>query len=135
MVRGAEDILRLAELAQIDQGGGEREQWLDLASIRSDPGAVPRGVAQQLEPVADLAAVPADDRAGEQGRRGGGAVVLARGRQDGVGYRSGEFVAQPGQGLQVRGQRLVPQAAGQLRPGQDHLGLVGGVPGLAAAHT
>ena len=32
----------------------------------------------------------------------------------------------------MRGQRLVPQAAGQLRPGQDQLGLLGGGPGLAA---
>ena len=49
VVRGAEDILRLAELAQVDQGGGEREQRLDMAGIRGDPGAVPRRIAQQLE--------------------------------------------------------------------------------------
>ena len=131
-VCGAEDILRVVELAQVDQGGGEREQRLDLAGIRRGPGAVPRRITQQLEPVADLAAVPADDRAGEEGRRGGVAVVLAWSGQNSVGYRSGEFVAQTGQSLQVRGQRLVPQAAGQLWPGQDQLGLVGSVPGLAA---
>ena len=73
---------------------------------------MPRRIAQQLEPVADLAAVPADDRAGEAGRRGGVAVMLAGGGQDGVGYRPGQLVAQPGQGLQVRGQRLVPHVAG-----------------------
>ena len=61
--------------------------------------------------VADLAVVPADDRAGDQGRCDGVAVVLAGGGQDGVGQRAGELVAQPGQGLQVRGQRLVPQVA------------------------
>ena len=49
VVRGAKDILRLGELAQVDQGGGEREQRLDMAGIRGDPGAVARGVAQQLE--------------------------------------------------------------------------------------
>ena len=93
---------------------------------------MPRRITQQLEPVADLAAVPADDRAGEQGRRGGVAVVLAGGGQNGVGYRAGVFVAQPAESLQVRGQRLVPQAVGQLRPGQYQLGLLGGGPGLAA---
>ena len=132
VVRGAEDVFRLAELAQVDQGGGEREQRLDMAGIRRDPGAVPRRIPEQLKPVADLAAIPADDRAGEPGRRGGVAVMLAGGGQHGVGYRAGEFVAQPGKGLQVRGRRLVPQAARQLRPGQDQLGLVGRVPGLAA---
>ena len=132
IVRGAEDILRLVGLAQVDQGGGEREQRLDLAGIRRDPGAVPRRITQQLEPVADLAAVPADGRAGEQGRRGGPAVVPGRGGQDGVGHLAGQVVAQPSQGLQVRGQRLVPQAVGQPRPGQDQLGLLGGVPGPAA---
>ena len=49
IVRGAEDVLRLAELAQVDQGGGEREQRLDMAGIRRDPGAVPRRIAQQLK--------------------------------------------------------------------------------------
>ena len=132
IVRGAEDILRLAGLAQVDQRGGEREQRLDMAGIRADPGAVPRRITQQSEPVADLAAVPADGRAGEQGRRGGVAVVLARGGQDGAGYLARQVVAQPTQGLQVRGQRLVPHIAGQLRPGQYQLGLADGVPGLAA---
>jgi hypothetical protein len=94
---------------------------------------VSRRIAQQLEAVAGLAVVPADGRTGEQGRRGGVAVVLAWGVQDGAGYRAGEVVTQPGQGLQVRDQRLVPQVAGQLRSGQDQLGLIGGVPGLTAS--
>ncbi len=132
VVRGVEDILRFAELAQVDAGGGEREQRLDMAGIGGDPGAVAGRRTEQLEPVADLAVVPAEDRAGDQGRRGGVAVVLAGGGQDRVGYRPGELVAQPGQGLQVRGHRLVPQVIGQLRDGQHHRGLGGGVPGLAA---
>jgi hypothetical protein len=99
VICGAEDILGRVELAQVDQGGGEREQRLDLTGIRADPGTVPCRIMQQLERVADLAAVPADDRAGDTGRRGGGAVVLGVGSQDAVGDRAGEFVAQPGQGL------------------------------------
>ena len=35
------DILGPAELAQVDQGSGEREERLDMAGIRGDPGAVP----------------------------------------------------------------------------------------------
>jgi hypothetical protein len=57
--------------------------------------------------------------------------VLAGSGQDGVGDRAGQVVAQPGQGLQVRGQRLVPKAGGQLRAVQDHPGVAGSVPGLA----
>ena len=34
VISSAEDVLRLAELAQVDQGGGEREQRLDMAGIR-----------------------------------------------------------------------------------------------------
>ena len=109
VVGGAEDILRLVELAQVDQGGGERQQRLDIAGIRRDPGAVARGVAQQAEPLADLAVVPGDDRAGDQGRHGGMAVMLAGVGKDGAGHRPGELVVQPGQGLQMRGQRLVSQ--------------------------
>jgi hypothetical protein len=93
---------------------------------------MPRRVAQQLKPGADPAAIPADDRAGEAGRCRGVAVVLARGGQDCVGDRAGKFVAQPGQGLQAGGQRLVPQVARKLRPSQDQLGLVSGIPRLAA---
>ena len=132
VVRRLEEILRVVELAQVDKGGGEREQRLDMAGIRRDPGAVACGITQQREPFADLAVVPADDRAGDQGRYGGMAVALAGGGQDGVGYWPGEPVAQPSKGLQLRGHRLVPQVVRQLRPGQDHPGLGGGVPGLAA---
>jgi hypothetical protein len=57
------------------------------------------------------------------------AVVLAGGGQDGAGGRARVLVAQPGQGLQARGQRLIPQARGQLRLGQHQLSLAGRVPG------
>jgi len=110
-VDGAEDLLRLVELAQVHQGGGERQQRLDIARIGRDPRALARGVTQQRERLADLAGVPADDRAGDQGRRGGTAVMLARVGEDGAGRRAGELVVQPGQGLQVRGRGLVFQVA------------------------
>ncbi len=80
---------------------------------------MPCRVVQQAEAFADLAAVPDEDRAGEAGRRGGVAVVVGGVGQDAVGYRAAEFVAQSSQGLQVRGERLIPQVVRQLRPGQD----------------
>ncbi len=55
-----------------------------------------RGVTQQLEPLADLTVVPADDRTGDQGRYDGVTVMLARVGQDGTGHRPGELIVQPG---------------------------------------
>ncbi len=134
LVGGVQDAAGLLELTQVDQGGGEREQRLDVAGIRGDPGSGPRRVAQQPERVADPAAVPAEDRAGEPGRRHGAAGVLAGGGQHGPGYLAGKLVAQPGERLQVRGQRLVPQVVRQLRACEYQLGLAGRVPGLAAGN-
>ena len=113
-VRGLEDVLRLVELAQVDQGRGEREQRLDLAGIGGDPVAAAGRVAQQREPVADLALVPADDRAGDQGRDDDMAAVPGRDGEHGARRRPGELVAQPGQGPQQRGHRVVAEAAGQV---------------------
>ncbi|HMD25511.1 MAG TPA: hypothetical protein VKH61_15540, partial [Streptosporangiaceae bacterium] len=59
-------------------------------------------------------------------------ALLVRGGQDGAGDLAGQVVAQRGESLQLRGQRLVAQGAGQLRPGQHELGLAGGLPGPAA---
>ena len=57
--------------------------------------------------------------------------MLAGVGKDGVGQGPSESRARPGQGQQVRGQRLLAQAVRQLRLGQDHLGLADGVAGLA----
>ena len=51
--------------------------------------------------------------------------------KDGVGHGPGEFVAQPGNGLQLRGHRLVSQVARKLRLGQYCPGFGAGVAGLA----
>ena len=51
---------------------------------------------------------------------------------DGVGDGPCELVVQPGQSLQLCGQRPVPQAFGQLRLGQRQPGLGVGIAGLAA---
>ena len=132
VVGGAEDTVGFLELAEVDKGGGEREQRLGMAGIGRDPGAVAGGIAQQPERLADLAVVPGDDRAGGQGRHDGMAVMLAGVGKDGVGQGPSDSVARPGPGQQVRGQRLLAQAVRQLRLGQDHLGLAGGVAGRAA---
>lgn len=131
VVRGPQDTLRFVELAQVDKGGGKREQRLEVPGIRGDPGAVAASITEQLEPFADLALIPADHRAGDQGRHYGMTVVLAWGGKDGVGHGPGEFVAQPGNGLQLRGQRLVSQVARKLRLGQYHPGFGAGVAGPA----
>ena len=57
-VRGLEDVLRLVKLAEVDEGGGQHEQRLDMAGIGRDPATAAYGVTEQLEPVADLALVP-----------------------------------------------------------------------------
>jgi hypothetical protein len=48
-----------------------------------------------------------------------------------VSARPGEFVAQPGNGLQLRGHRVVSQVARKLRLGQYHPGFGAGVAGPA----
>ena len=98
-----EDVLRLLKLAEVDKGGREREQRLDVAGIGGDPAVVARGVAQQFEPVVDLALVPGYYRLGDQGCRDRIAVMLTGGREDGIGYGSAEPVTQPCKGLQLRG--------------------------------
>jgi hypothetical protein len=45
-VGGVQDLLRLVELAQVDKRGGKRQQRLDIARIRRDPGTLARGVTQ-----------------------------------------------------------------------------------------
>ena len=117
VVRGPQDTLRFVELAQVDKGGGKREQRLEVPGIRGDPAAVTASIAEELEAFADVALVPADDRAGDQGRQGGMTVVPARGGEDGVGYGPGELVAPPGSCLQLRGHRLVSQVVRKLRLG------------------
>jgi hypothetical protein len=62
---GVQDLLGLAELAQIDKGGGQHQQRLYMTSIAGEPGAMARGVAHQPERVADLSLVPAGHRASD----------------------------------------------------------------------
>ena len=127
LVGGAQDAVGFLQLAQVDQGSGEREQRLRVAGIGGDPAVAAGGIAQQVQGVANLSVVPGDNRAGDQGRCRDGAAMPTGSGQHGVGRRPGELVAQPGQRLQMPYQRLVPQVTGQLRPGKDQLGLGGGI--------
>jgi hypothetical protein len=89
-----------------------------MAGIRRCPWAAACGIAEELEALADVALVPADDREGGQGRHGGLAVVPARGSEDGCSYGpGGMLVVPPGSCLQMRDHRLVSQVVRQLRLG------------------
>ena len=80
-----------------------------MAGITGDAAAVPRSLTPQLQRFADLAIVPGEDRPGGQGRDGGMVAVLVGEGEDGAGQPPGSLIAQPGQRLQLRGHRLVPQ--------------------------
>ena len=49
-VRGVADGLGFVELADVDEGGGQREQRLDVAGIGGDPAAASGGVAISTAP-------------------------------------------------------------------------------------
>ena len=58
VVGGTQDAVGFLELAEVDQGGGEREQRLGVAGVGGDPGTVAGGITQQPERLADLARCP-----------------------------------------------------------------------------
>ena len=130
---GPDDAVRFVQQAQVHKACCEGEQRLDVAGIRRDPPGAPCRVTDEPERFADPAFVPADHRAGDVRRGDNLAAVLLRGGKDCGCYPArGVVVARPGSRLQVRDDRVVPEAAGQLRLGKHGLRVAAGVTRLAA---
>ena len=127
-------VLSTPELAEVDQGGGERQQRLSVAGIACDLGRAARSLAQGLQRFADLPLVPAAHRASDEGRGNGLPVMLAPGGEDGVGGDPGQLVMRFCQRPQLRGGGLIAKFGGQPWVGERkrHPGFGGSLPGLAS---
>ena len=130
--RGVDDRLGLAELAKVDEPGGQREQRLEMPGVGRDPARSPRGLAGEMQSLVKTAAFPAHH--GEYAQRPGQRrfAVLPGCGQDVLGQaaRAGVF-AERGQRLKLRDDDLVAPRAGQVRPAQECSGLGKCLEGLA----